>query len=83
MSIFIIISGNYTLSLQVKKVRNLIYNSKSKTNTKDKHFGIKEQYSYVWLLNEFGKLNESMNWIRNTTSWNAMPYFTGKKHQNM
>jgi hypothetical protein len=47
MSIFIIISGNYTLSLQVKKVRNLIYNSKSKTNTKDKHFGIKEQYSYV------------------------------------
>ena len=34
MSISIIISGNYTLSLQVKKVRNLLYNSKSKTNTK-------------------------------------------------
>ena len=46
MSTVIIINGNYTLSLVVKKVRNLLYSSKSRTNTKDKHFGIKEQYSY-------------------------------------
>jgi hypothetical protein len=46
MSTVIIIRGNYTLSIQVKKVRNQLYNSKSRTNTIDKHFGIKGQYSY-------------------------------------
>ena len=46
MSTFIIIRGNYILSIQVKKVRNQLYSSKGKTNTTYKHFGIKEQYSY-------------------------------------
>ena len=46
MSTVIIISGNYASSLEVKKVRNILCCSKSRTNTKDKHFGIKEHYSY-------------------------------------
>jgi hypothetical protein len=46
------VSCNYTLYLEVKKVRNISCSSKSRTNTKDKHFGILEQYSYFWLLNK-------------------------------
>ena len=34
------VSCNYTLYLEVKKVRNISCSSKSRTNTKDKHFGI-------------------------------------------
>ena len=52
------ISGNYTVSLQAKKVRNLLESSKSRINTKYKHFGI---YSYFRLLDQFGKLKESRN----------------------
>jgi hypothetical protein len=52
---------------------------KSKTSTKDKHFGNKEQYSYFWLLKKFEKLIESMNWIRNTGSWKAIPYLILQK----
>jgi hypothetical protein len=46
MSTVIIISCNYTLSVEVKKFRNVLCSKKSKTSTKDKHFGNKEQYSY-------------------------------------
>ena len=40
------VSCNYTLYLEVKKVRTISCSSKSRTNTKDKHLGILEQYSY-------------------------------------
>ena len=58
MSTIIMISGNYTVSLQAKKVRNLLESSKGRINTKYKHFGI---YSYFRLLDQFGKLKESRN----------------------
>ena len=79
MSTVIIISCNYTLSVEVKKFRNVLCSKKSKTSTKDKHFGNKEQYSYFWLLKKFEKLIESMNWIRNTGSWKAIPYLILQK----
>jgi hypothetical protein len=61
----------------------IIYVMQNKTNTKDKHFENKEQYSYFWLLKKIEKLIESMNWIRNTGSWKAISYFTLKQNAKM
>ena len=46
----IITSCNYTLSLEVKRLE--IY------YVVQKYFGIKEQYSYFWLLNKIGNLTD-------------------------
>jgi hypothetical protein len=67
------VSCNYTLYLEVKNVRNISCSSKSRTNTKDKHLGILEQYSYFWLLNKIGNLTESINWTWIMGNWKAIP----------